>query len=134
MIRKKPVRTEAPGMGAAQEWQAKIAVQIREARIALGLSRRELAERVATRPSTIARFEDPNYRGHSLAMLGRIAHSLRRQLRVELSGDDDSETENVAAAQWLRTCAPSHDEMLKWAETSEIPPELQNNEQEERPW
>lgn len=134
MIRKKPNNTQLHDTGSAEAWHAKIAAQIEQARTALGLSRQDLAERVGTRPSTIARLEDPNYRGHSIAMLERIAASMDLRLRVELTGDEDNDAEDAAAAEWLKIHAPSNEEMLKWSKTSEIPPETNEDMDEEPPW
>jgi transcriptional regulator with XRE-family HTH domain len=46
------------------------------------LSQRELAKRVGTTASVICRLEDADYRGHSLAMLRRIAAALDRRLEI----------------------------------------------------
>lgn len=133
MIRKMP-DADRSRLGSADAWHAKIAAQIEQARTALELTRQQLAQRVGTRQSTIARFEDPNYRGHSFSMLERIAASMGLRLVVELNGDEDANAEDAAAAHWLKTCAPSNEEMLKWAETSEIPPETNDDTDEEPPW
>lgn len=134
MIRKQSDVADFPLLQTFDAWHAKVARQLREVRMALGLSREELAQRVGTRPGTIARFEDSNYRGHSLSMLERIAAGLGLRLIVELTGDEDTEAEDAAAAEWLKKNSPSNNEMLKWAERAEIPPELQNDVQEEPPW
>ena len=134
MIRKKPDVADLPAAKCVGAWHAKIAAQIEQARTALGLSRQELAQRARTRPSTIARLEDPNYQGHSLSLLERIAESMGLRLLVELSGDEDTTAEDIAAAHWLKTCAPSNAEMLKWAETAEIPPETNEDTEEAPPW
>ena len=55
---------------------------LRDARLRAGLSQRELAEGIGTSQPTIARLEDPDYTGHSLTMLRRIATAL--QLRIEV--------------------------------------------------
>lgn len=106
MIRKQPDVPDLPSLQSTDAWHAQVARQIEEARIALGLSRQELAKRVHTRQSTIARFEDPNYRGHSLPMLERIAQSMGLRLLVKFIGEEDTEAEDAAAALWLKTCAP----------------------------
>lgn len=48
-----------------------------------GLSQRELARLVGTTASVICRLEDADYRGHSLAMLYRIADVLKKEVRIE---------------------------------------------------
>lgn len=49
-----------------------------------GLTQKQLAERVGTTQSVIARLEDADYSGHSLFMLQRIASVLDRKLVVNL--------------------------------------------------
>ena len=56
----------------------RVASLIYEARMAAGLTQAELAARVGTRQSAIARLEDADYEGHTLTMLERIAQALRR--------------------------------------------------------
>ena len=51
-----------------------VAQMIYDARAKAGLSQRELAERIRSRQSVIARLEDADYRGHSLSMLQRIGN------------------------------------------------------------
>ncbi len=53
--------------------QIDLALLVREMRDAEGLTQAELAKRVGTTQSVIARLEDAEYTGHSLAMLERIA-------------------------------------------------------------
>lgn len=48
-----------------------------------GLTQKELATRVGTHQSVIARLEDADYGGHSLSMLWRIADALGSQLKLE---------------------------------------------------
>lgn len=59
-----------------------VAWMIYDARTKAGLSQCELAERIGSRQSVIARLEDADYRGHSLTMLQRIGNALGRQLEV----------------------------------------------------
>ena len=59
-----------------------VAQMIYDARTKAGLSQRELAERIGSRQSVIARLEDADYRGHSLSMLQRIGNALGRQLEL----------------------------------------------------
>lgn len=48
-----------------------------------GLTQRELARRVGTHQSVIARLEDAEYGGHSLSMLRRIADALGSELKID---------------------------------------------------
>lgn len=58
------------------------ACAIYDARTRAGLTQAQLAERVGTTQSVIARLEDANYEGHSLRMLGRIAAALGQRVEV----------------------------------------------------
>ncbi|MGH7135103.1 MAG: hypothetical protein ACREHD_05140, partial [Pirellulales bacterium] len=60
--------------------------------------------------------------------------SIGLRLAVGLTGDEDTEAEDAAAAEWLKKNTPSHEEMLKWPQRAEVPSELQDDVQEERPW
>ena len=53
--------------------QIDLALLVREMREDAGLTQTELARKVSTTQSVIARLEDAEYTGHSLAMLERIA-------------------------------------------------------------
>lgn len=61
----------------------RIASLIYEERERAGLTQKELAELVGTHQSVIARLEDADYSGHSLAMLRRISYALGAELKVE---------------------------------------------------
>ncbi|MGQ0634895.1 MAG: helix-turn-helix domain-containing protein [Planctomycetaceae bacterium] len=63
---------------------AAIAQMIYDARTRAGLTQSELARRAGTRQPVIARVEDADYRGHSLALLRRIATALNLSLTVQL--------------------------------------------------
>src|SRR5258708_39415078 len=47
-----------------------------------GLSQRELARKVGTSASAINRLESDDYRGHTIAMVRRIADALNRRLEL----------------------------------------------------
>ena len=53
--------------------QIDLALLVREMREDAGLTQAELAKKAGTTQSVIARLEDAEYSGHSLAMLERIA-------------------------------------------------------------
>ena len=58
----------------------RIAVLIREAREAAGLTQTQLAKLIGTQQSVISRLEDADYEGHSLTILQKIARALNRTL------------------------------------------------------
>jgi ribosome-binding protein aMBF1 (putative translation factor) len=59
-----------------------VAVKIRDLREKAGLSQRALAKLVGTTASVICRLEDADYKGHSLAMLNRIAAALDKRVEI----------------------------------------------------
>ena len=59
-----------------------VAQMIYDARTKARLSQRELAERIGSRQSVIARLEDADYAGHSLSMLQRIGNALGQRLEL----------------------------------------------------
>lgn len=63
---------------------AKLAQLIYEGRIRAGLTQQQLAERIGTKQSVIARLEDADYEGHSLSMLQKIARALNQRLEIHL--------------------------------------------------
>jgi transcriptional regulator with XRE-family HTH domain len=58
---------------------------LRQLRVSSGLSQRELASRVGTKPSVICRLEKPTYRGHSLEMLRRVGSALGVEIAVQFA-------------------------------------------------
>ena len=67
---------------AHEKLNAQVARMIYDARVAAGLSQKQLAALVRTSQPVIARLEDADYRGHSLSMLQRIARALDKRLEV----------------------------------------------------
>lgn len=61
---------------------ADIAEEIYAARTEAKLTQKELAERIGTQQSVIARLEDSDYTGHTVSMLRRIAAATGKQLGV----------------------------------------------------
>jgi transcriptional regulator with XRE-family HTH domain len=59
-----------------------VSMMVYALRTAARLTQAELARRVGTAPSAISRLEDAEYRGHSLAMLRRIAEAVGMQVVV----------------------------------------------------
>jgi ribosome-binding protein aMBF1 (putative translation factor) len=62
--------------------RVRAACAIYEARTAAGLTQAQLAERVGTTQSVIARLEDADYEGHTLRVLDRIATALGQRVEV----------------------------------------------------
>ena len=62
--------------------QIDLAMLIREMREDAGLTQVELARKIGTTQSVIARLEDAEYTGHSLSMLERIAASCGVNLKL----------------------------------------------------
>jgi len=59
-----------------------IARKITALRTEAGLTQRQLAKGVGTTASVICRLENADYRGHSLAMLNRIAAALNQRVEI----------------------------------------------------
>ncbi|HXY24289.1 MAG TPA: helix-turn-helix transcriptional regulator [Candidatus Acidoferrum sp.] len=73
--------------------QIDLALLVREMREDADLTQAELAKKVGTTQSVIARLEDAEYTGHSLAMLERIATAcgVALKLRAEKKPNFDRE-------------------------------------------
>jgi len=70
--------------------RVRAACAIYDARTAAGLTQAQLAERVGTTQSAIARLEDADYEGHTLRMLDRIAAALGQRVEVTFVPADAS--------------------------------------------
>ena len=68
---------------------AELAQLIYTARKQAGLTQQQLADRIGTKQSVIARLEDAEYEGHSLSMLQKIARALNQRLEVKLVANSD---------------------------------------------
>ncbi|GAC1642279.1 MAG: hypothetical protein NVS9B14_23880 [Candidatus Acidiferrum sp.] len=62
--------------------QIDLALLVREMRDDAGLTQTELAKKIGTTQSVIARLEDAEYTGHSLPMLERIATACGMALKL----------------------------------------------------
>lgn len=65
---------------AGEAWD--VALQIAALREQAGLSQKELARKLKTSQQQISRLESPDYEGHSLSMLRRVAKVLNARVRV----------------------------------------------------
>ena len=59
-----------------------VALQLTALREQAGLSQTELARKLKTTQQQISRLESPDYEGHSLSMLRRVARVLNARVRV----------------------------------------------------
>ena len=94
------IRFAARFKHAGQAWD--VALQIAALREQAGLSQKELARRLKTSQQQISRLESPDYEGHSLANLRRVAEVLHARVRVvfELEEKDNSKRAAEAIAQY----------------------------------
>lgn len=79
---------ELRAMVEEERVNARVARDIYNLRTRRGLTQKEVAERVGTTQSVIARLEDADYEGHSLRMLRRIAEALDAHVSVHLVPDE----------------------------------------------
>lgn len=66
-----------------EETYASLAIQTAKIRQKEGLTQEALAKRLHTTQQTISRLEDIHNRSYSLRTLIKLAHALKRQLKVE---------------------------------------------------
>lgn len=59
-----------------------VAQLVYDLRTSAGLTQKDLAEKIGTSQSTVARLEDADYTGHTLNMLSRICEVLGRDLEL----------------------------------------------------
>jgi ribosome-binding protein aMBF1 (putative translation factor) len=71
---------------------AAVAQLIYDARSKAGLTQQQLAARIGTQQSVIARLEDADYEGHSLSMLQRIACALNQRVEISLLPIENEQT------------------------------------------
>ena len=62
----------------------RLSAKIHHLRKDLGLTQEELAERLGTTQSVVARLESESYGGHSIKMLRRLARALDARLIIDL--------------------------------------------------
>src|SRR5437867_12857125 len=79
---------------AGNAWD--VALQIAALREQAGLSQKDLARKLKTSQQQISRLESPDYEGHSLSMLRRVARVLHARVRVVLETDDAGKTSALA--------------------------------------
>jgi transcriptional regulator with XRE-family HTH domain len=78
--------------------KVRLAAALREMRESVGISQSELARRIGTTPSAICRLEDPDYEGHSLKTLQRVAAALGLGLELTLTRGTGRKRQSKALA------------------------------------
>lgn len=73
-----------------------VALQITDLRRQAGLSQKELAKLLKTSQQQISRLESPDYEGHSLSMLRRVAEALHARVRVVFEMEEEQPVLHVA--------------------------------------
>jgi transcriptional regulator with XRE-family HTH domain len=76
---------------------AEVGMMVHELRVFEGLTQAELARRIGTTASAISRIESADYRGHSLAMLRRIAGALGKKVAILFLPED----EKIEPSAWI---------------------------------
>ncbi|MBI5098379.1 MAG: XRE family transcriptional regulator [Nitrospirae bacterium] len=81
---------------AGEAWD--VALQIAALREKAGLSQKALAKILKTSQQQISRMESPNYEGHSLSALRRVAEALHARVRVVFEPEGKGTGMRVAEA------------------------------------
>jgi len=79
---------------AGEAWD--VALQLAALRQRAGLSQKDLARLLKTSQQQISRLESPDYEGHSLSTLRRIAHVLHARVRVVFDVEENTTGAHVA--------------------------------------
>ncbi len=79
---------------AGEAWD--VAIQISALRQQAGLSQKELAKLLRTSQQQISRLESPDYEGHSLSLLRRVAEALHARVRVVFEPDVEGTGTRIA--------------------------------------
>lgn len=97
-----------PGLAASIENELTAlhaAALIYQTRKLAGLTQTEMATKVGTHQSVIARLEDSDYDGHSISMLMKIAAALDCRLKLEFEPLGQSSALNISHPQWMQSAA-----------------------------
>jgi transcriptional regulator with XRE-family HTH domain len=88
---------------------SQIAQMIIDLRREVGLTQKQLADKIETTQSVVSRLEDAEYDGHSLSMLNRIATALGKQLSVAIEPlISETDSLRVAFREVLRKLRVAH--------------------------
>lgn len=86
---------------------AEVARTIYDLRKKAGLTQKELAQMVGTTQSVISRLEDADYEGHSLSMLSRIAHALKRRIIIQIDNPIEKDEPLYELVELTKSFRPS---------------------------
>jgi transcriptional regulator with XRE-family HTH domain len=96
----------------AEKFNINVSGEVYRARIQAGLTQQELADRIGTHQSVVARLESADYDGHSLKMLNRIAEALNKTVRVAFV--DQAAVAAIDASQITGLDALNWDDQREW--------------------
>lgn len=94
-----PPDAEDLALREAARARLRVAQAISTLRREAGVTQAELAQRIGTQRSAIGRLENPNYHGHSLPMLQKVASAFGKQVVVSFVDPDEAERMAHAARQ-----------------------------------
>ncbi len=78
------------------EFHSNLAQEIYDARVESRLTQKQLANKIGTQQSVIARMEDADYCGHSLHMLRKIASALGKRFHAGFYAAPQHVTANIS--------------------------------------
>lgn len=117
-----PEETEDDRLHGAHYWVGRDVGQlIYDARVTARLTQRQLAERIGTTQSVIARLEDADYSGHSLTMLTRIAFALGYGVEIRMVPPAIKQLVSGQATPATGVLAPPPESLLPHPKPSAIP-------------
>jgi transcriptional regulator with XRE-family HTH domain len=105
----------------AESFNLDIAGKVYEARVAAGLTQRQLADLIGTQQSVISRIEDADYDRHTLGTLKKIASALGKRLRVEFVPPDQGtpvEVPQIVTIDWAADALPAGHQGAKKPKTA----------------
>jgi len=79
---------------AGEAWD--VSLQITALRKQAGLSQQQLASRLGTSQQQISRLESPDYEGHSLSMLRRVATELNAEVQITIKAGKNRRQNMIA--------------------------------------
>ena len=81
---------------AGEAWD--VAIQLAALRQHAGLSQKDLARKLKTSQQQVSRLESPDYEGHSLSMLRRVARALDARVKLVFEPVEEARRATIAEA------------------------------------